>query len=346
MSFEHSFSFEEAQGKSISGRVRFDEPHGVGVIYRDARLTLDSGREMPIVITHSPAAAQIFYLSKRHVTPSFASLLGLPNPAAMAGRRIQLPGQLIMGAERAHLFREAVDDCFRHPELEDFITEMGQERTVVVPVLREGIKYGIVKVLNDRFDFYLDEIVADASHVEDESDSIYGRDVQINVFKDADVLPQIRERVETVIVGDSIASGVVLIGLLEKLVEKFPALSNVELISPLSTIHGLARVADHAPEGLNVRAVVLETLLNALPPEFYWSAHYPGKEYHIRHDLQKDYEKWWGGDEDGNQIADTACAGYGWSEAFFNPRKQVALINSQLQERHGLTIAEIILRNN
>ena len=52
-----------------------------------------------------------------------------------------------------------------------------------------------------------------------------------------------------------------------------------------------------------------------------------------------------GKDDAGNCIADTACAGYGWSEVFFSPRKQIQMINSQLQTRHNLTITDIIRRN-
>ncbi len=48
----------------------------------------------------------------------------------------------------------------------------------------------------------------------------------------------------------------------------------------------------------------------------------------------------------GNEIAATACAGYGWSEVFYSPRKQVDMINGELRSRHNLTIADIVLRNN
>jgi len=38
----------------------------------------------------------------------------------------------------------------------------------------------------------------------------------------------------------------------------------------------------------------------------------------------------------GELLADTACAGYGWSEVFYSPRKQIQMINSQLQTRHNM----------
>jgi len=68
-------------------------------------------------------------------------------------------------------------------------------------------------------------------------------------------------------------------------------------------------------------------------------------ELHIRPDLETIYREWWGKDDLGNQIADTTCAGYGWSEAFYSPRKQIEMINEQLTSRHNLTIAEMVRRN-
>ena len=91
--------------------------------------------------------------------------------------------------------------------------------------------------------------------------------------------------------------------------------------------------------------LIFETLLNALPPDYYYSAHYDIPELHIRPDLERQYRQWWGKDGSGNAIADTACAGYGWSEVFFSPRKQLQMINGELGSRHNLTIADILRRN-
>ena len=46
------------------------------------------------------------------------------------------------------------------------------------------------------------------------------------------------------------------------------------------------------------------------------------------------------------EIAETACAGYGWSEVFYSPRKQIQMMNGQLGSRHGLNIADIVRRNS
>ena len=37
--------------------------------------------------------------------------------------------------------------------------------------------------------------------------------------------------------------------------------------------------------------------------------------------------------------------GYGWAEAFFNPRKQIQMIDEQLMERHQLAISDLVKRN-
>jgi len=83
-----------------------------------------------------------------------------------------------------------------------------------------------------------------------------------------------------------------------------------------------------------------------LPPDYYYSAHFEDPRFHICPDLEADYRAWWGKDAAGNDIADTACAGYGWSEVFYSPRKQIQMMNSQLTSRHGLTIADIVTRNS
>ena len=94
-----------------------------------------------------------------------------------------------------------------------------------------------------------------------------------------------------------------------------------------------------------MRVHIFDTLLNALPPDYYYSAHYNDAGIHIQPGIESEYRDWWGLDESGNDIADTACAGYGWSEVFYSPRKQIEMMNSQLMARHNLTIADIVTRN-
>jgi len=131
-----------------------------------------------------------------------------------------------------------------------------------------------------------------------------------------------------------------------KIKQRFDHLKQVEVLSPLATIRGLCRIAkSECVQKLRVRLHVFETLLNALPPDFYYSAHFDTPELHIRPDLEREYRQWWGKDREGRMIADTACAGYGWSEVFFSPRKQIQMMNGELQSRHQMSIADIVRMN-
>ena len=104
-------------------------------------------------------------------------------------------------------------------------------------------------------------------------------------------------------------------------------------------------MAGNIADGVSVRVHAFESLLNALAPDYYWSAHYEAPGFHFDPELEQRYRAWWGKDDAGNWIADTACAGYGWSEAFFNPRKHLRMINKELAARHGLSIADVIQRS-
>jgi hypothetical protein len=66
---------------------------------------------------------------------------------------------------------------------------------------------------------------------------------------------------------------------------------------------------------------------------------------HVCPDLEVAYREWWGEDNTGKMIADTACAGYGWSEVFYSPRKQIEMINGELGARHQMTIDQVVKRN-
>jgi hypothetical protein len=209
------------------------------------------------------------------------------------------------------------------------------------------LKYQVAEALHDNHGYYCDEIVLDAHHVFDSSVPVYKRKVELTLFKDKDLDKTQKENISVAFIADSIASGLVMREVIERVKERFEHLEQVEVIAPLATIRGLTRIArSKCMDDTRIRLHVFETLLNALPPDYYYSAHFNIPEFHIRPDLEQEYRNWWGKDEAGNCIADTACAGYGWSEVFFSPRKQIQMINSQLQTRHNLTITDIIRRNN
>jgi hypothetical protein len=147
-------------------------------------------------------------------------------------------------------------------------------------------------------------------------------------------------------IADSIASGLVMKEVIARVKERFCNLQQVEVVSPLATIRGLCRLAhSDVAHNTRLRVHVFETLLNALAPDYYYSAHFNIPELHICPDLETSYRNWWGVDAEGRNIADTACAGYGWSEVFYSPRKQIQMMNNELMLRHHLKITDIIERN-
>jgi hypothetical protein len=256
-----------------------------------------------------------------------------------------LPGQIWMGASRANLMWKAMQDIFNAPPLRKTISSFKQENLAVFPIAREGLKYQVPEAIYETYGYYTDEVVLDAHHVFDSSVPVYNRKVEMTIFKDKDLDQPQHDNVKVAFIADSIASGLVMKEVITHIKERFRNLERVEVLSPLATIQGLSRIAEsESKNGVKVRVHIFETILNALPPDFYYSAHFNIPEFHIRSDLEKEYREWWGKDSKGTMIADTTCAGYGWSEAFYSPRKQIEMINNQLRERHNLTIAEIIKR--
>jgi hypothetical protein len=258
--------------------------------------------------------------------------------------KMSLPGQLVLGGEREKLVVEAVHGVLGTVEMREKIQHYDQNEIAILPILREGVKYGITGGLFSNYHYYCDEIVVDAHHVSDTSVSGYGRRVDITAFKDVDLTDEPRACIKMVFLGDSIAGGVVIVGMLKELQKRFPNLERIEIIAPLATLFGCARIATQLPQKIQVNVHIFETILNGQPPEYYWSPHYPQLEMHMQPQLQKKYRTWWGQDARGNWVADTACAGYGWSEVFFHPEKQIRMMNEQLRERSNMTICEVVTR--
>jgi hypothetical protein len=188
--------------------------------------------------------------------------------------------------------------------------------------------------------------VLDAHHVFDSSIPVYNRSVELTLFKDKDLDLHQKENIAVAFFADSIASGLVMKEVIARVEERFDHLRLVEVVAPFATIRGLCRlVKANVLTDCSIRVHIFETLLNALPPDYYFSAHFKEPGFHICPEKEASYRDWWGIDDNGNHIADTACAGYGWSEVFYSPRKQIQMMNSQLQLRHNLTIADIVRRH-
>ena len=306
--------------------------------HRTGHIALDNGRTMQLIFRHSQSTAALLYLHETQPNDEWYSLVGLPSAAPS---QQTVPGQLVLGTTRAELVARGVRDIFHTEHLRESLKNLPQSQIAIVPVLREGLKYGLADALHSVCGFYCNELPIEA-HADA---ATIARRVEITQFKDQDLTNAHRSRIRTVLIGDSIANGTVLLSVLDFLKTCLPNFINVELIAPLAAIEGLARVTAYAHPSLILRAHIFETPLNALPPNFYYSAHFPHPEFHIRPDLEVSYRAWWGRDPDGIPIADTPCAGYGWSEAFFNPAKQIDMINAQLREKHRVNITNVLKRH-
>lgn len=346
--FSHPFRFSDDAHEHIEGSLTLEGvAHDIrsgNLAFRQGKVALATGRHIELVLAHSPATASFMYLWTTQPEPHLFELIGL-EMAMPAQRQIQLPGQVALGAARTAIAGQAIHDTLASPLLKAAIASYSQDELVILPVLREGAKYPIASALYAHYGYYCDEAMLDSHHVFDNTVPRYSRRVETTILKDQDISPHQRQRKTLALIGDSIASGVVMLGVFALLRERFRNITQLEVIAPFATLRGLARLAHYSSPKFQIRVHVFETILNALPPDYYYSAHYPQPEFHIRPDLASSYRQWWGRDEAGNCIADTACAGYGWAEAFFNPRKQIQMINDQLLARHGLSIADIVRRN-
>lgn len=350
--FHYKFSFLEDTPNPINGDLILDEPLAYDCnaqesgFYRPGRITLDNQRSLELILYHNQATAKFIYLREGATNAHLMQVIGVPSETYQENARIFLPGQLCLGSERSSLIDQAMTMLFKSPVLAPLYTQYQQENLAIFPIAREGLKYQVADAIYRNSGFYCDEIVLDAHHVFDSSVPVYNRSVEVTLFKDKDLDLHQKENINVAFFADSIASGLVMKEVISRVRERFEHLQHVELITPLATVRGLCRLLQATiPPDCQVRVHVFETLLNALPPDYYFSSHFADPGFHIRPDLEKTYREWWGEDSQGNIIADTACAGYGWSEVFYSPRKQIQMMNSQLFMRHELTIADIVQRN-
>ncbi len=350
MNWPYTFDFTNASEPEIQGDFHLMSPKPVGAAksssdaFREGKLVLGNGRGLDVLLYHNPYTSAFFYLGEVAVSPQLCGLFGLP-AAVSELDHLQLPGQFILGGHRTRVVHRAVAAMMQAPPWISLLQDARQDTLAVFPILREGAKYGIVEALCDDYNYVADEILVDAHHVDAPDVPGYGRRTRIAVFKDNDLDQYQRDTMKTAIVGDSIASGTVLISVVEALCKRYVNLENIEIVAPFAALRGLARLAAYATPGIRVRIHAFESVLNALPPDYYWSAHFAEPAFHFDAGLEEAYRAWWGQDEAGNWIADTACAGYGWSEAFFNPPHHLRMVNEQLQSRHNLHLADVMVRN-
>ncbi len=349
--FIYPFSFDDDTPNKIQGSLELSEPlpyqnQTGGGFFRTGRLQVNEIPPLEIVFYHNAATAQFIYMRDSILDANLMEIIGLDQGSVYRSGRQKLPGQLCLGADRVNLIGLAIQNIFSAPPLASTVPQYGQHNLAVFPIAREGLKYQVAEAIYSNYGYFCDEVVLDAHHVFDSSVPVYNRTVELTLFKDKDLDHAQKENIAVAFLADSIASGLVMKEVILRVSERFENLKQIEVISPLSTVRGLCRIAQseaivHTP----VRIHIFETLLNALPPDYYYSAHFQDPRFHICPELEQEYRAWWGKDAQGNVIADTACAGYGWSEVFYSPRKQIQMMNSQLSARHDLTIAEIVTRN-
>ena len=253
----HQFQFRNDLNETLFGNLFLEDPlvypDTSNYLYRIGRVMLNNNRSIEIVVLHSLATATFIYLHKTCPSPEFLQLIGLFSGSNGVNSELTLPGQLILGAERTRIVGQAVQDMLCTPILQTMIRGYSRDEVVILPVLREGSKYQITEALFDSYNFHFDEIVVDAHHIFDETVSGYQRRVDITCFKDADLTDKQRKSVRAAFIGDSIASGIVLIGLIERIKERFENLTHIEIIAPFATILGLARLAANINSEIKVR---------------------------------------------------------------------------------------------
>lgn len=351
--YTYPFKFSDDDSTFIEGSLTLEKPlpyktkkpEGSG-FYRPGKIILGEETNLELVFYHTPSTARFIYIENKKPEPRLMEFIGIAPEELEGVDSLSLPGQVWLGAGRANLMWKSMQDIFNAPPLRETITSNKQENLAIFPIAREGLKYQVPEAIYETYGYYTDEVILDAHHVFDSTVPVYNRKVEMTLFKDKDLNQPQHDLVKVAFIADSIASGLVMREVIDRIKERFRNLERVEVLAPLATIRGLSRIADsECRNGVNVRVHIFETILNALPPDYYYSAHFNIPELHIRPDLEINYRKWWGQDDQGNQIADTTCAGFGWSEAFYSPRKQIEMINEQLSNRHNLTIAEMVRRN-
>lgn len=350
--FKYPFSLTEDDEGQINGCIELDEPvpyhhkSGGSCLYRPARIAVDGETCLDIVLYHNEATAKFMYLRDNQIDPTLMDLLGIQEEETSNLPSLVLPGQLCMGSDRTKLIGRAVEYMFGSPPLKSTTKEHHQQDLAVFPIAREGLKYQVAEALFQNDGYYCDEILLDAHHVFSLNVPVYNRAVEFTLFKDKDLDQQQKGNITVAYIADSIASGLVMKEVIARIKERFDHLQQVEVIAPLSTIRGLCKIGQsQASQDVKIRVHIFETLLNALPPDYYYSSHFNIPEFHIQPEMAEAYRRWWGTDAEGNHIADTACAGYGWSEVFYSPRKQIQMINGELGTRHNLTITDVLRRN-
>ena len=139
--FTHPIDYADDAHGRILGELTLDDcPANIetgDTVCRSGRLSLQSGQQLDLVLTHSPATAGFMYLHQMPVQSHLFELLDLPMPSP-APAQLALPGQIILGAPRTNLVGSAIRDAMSSPPFRAAVAAGSQDEVVVLPVLREG----------------------------------------------------------------------------------------------------------------------------------------------------------------------------------------------------------------
>ena len=295
------FSFlEDSQNQTVGNleledAIPYQDDPVRTALYRPGKIKLTNGKTLDLVLYHNDATAKFIYLRNSPIDKNLLDIVGLSPEVSPDHPVIKLPGQLCLGSDRVRLISDAIDVMVKSPVFSTIFDNFKQQNIAVFPIAREGLKYQVLEAIYKNYGFYCDEIVLDAHHVFDSSVPVYNRTVELTLFKDKDLDLQQKENISVAFFADSIASGLVMKEVIERVKERFENLKQVEVIAPLATIRGLCRIVQtELSDSFKVRAHVFETLLNALPPDYYYSAHFSDPKFHICPDLDQEYREWWG----------------------------------------------------
>lgn len=302
------------------------DDHGA---YRTGKITLDNGRTMNLLLRHSAATTALTYLQKTQINNDYRRLLNLPE--AVENKTVELPAQLIVGAQRATLLAQGILDVMHTPDLNTTLKQTPAEKLAVIPIAREGTQFGLSNNLRTTCGYACPELPLTVRK-SDKSEQF------ALSFQDQTITEAQRERMPLALLGGNLYNGQAHISMLDFMQQRFKRLTHVELLAPQASLQGLTRLLALSGPGLTLRAHMFETLLNH-------DTHFPHPEFHMRPSRSKRYRAWWGRDPQGFAIATLPCMGPDSAMPLTDPVRQIRTLNALLKERHRVTLSDVLHHN-
>jgi hypothetical protein len=215
------------------------------------------------------------------------------------------------------------------------ILESSLERTGIVSILRESEAFGMRANSREIFGKDLPYMMIEAGHIPDSSNSI-GRTATISRPK----MEGFDSSIDTLIIIDSIASGLNQGAVIEYLKDNFPDVANVLIIASYASLFGSLPIARYCEEN-DMRCVIgsfggflksrdLERYYSPLPYETSRLADERDWQFHKR--------------ILGEKIAKGICAGGNWTSNYLAPEIGRSDFESYLRQ-NGKTIEKILKKS-